>query len=87
MSGTIDCSKYSTVLFMDSMIALEAKPLASLPWKEIDAAGHSRSNRALPRERREQSVTIGLSARSAGGSPVDRRFSKKSVSNCLKLKA
>ena len=30
---------------------------------------------------------IVLSTRSAGGSPVDRPFSKKSVSNCLKLKA
>lgn len=39
MSGTIDWSKYSTVLFMDSMVALEAKPLANLPWAEIDAAG------------------------------------------------
>jgi transposase len=24
---------------MDSMVALEAKPLASLPWQEIDSAG------------------------------------------------
>lgn len=39
MSGTIDWSKYSEVLFMDSMVALEAKPLASLPWTEIDPAG------------------------------------------------
>jgi hypothetical protein len=35
----IDWSKYSTLLFMDSMVALEAKPLPALPWKEIDATG------------------------------------------------
>ena len=30
---------YSTILFMDSMVALEAKPLTELPWHEIDAIG------------------------------------------------
>lgn len=39
MSGPIDFSCYSTVLFMDSMVALEGKPLPNLPWKEIDATG------------------------------------------------
>ncbi|MGB3045005.1 MAG: hypothetical protein WBB98_17670 [Xanthobacteraceae bacterium] len=32
-------SMYSTVLFMDSMVALEARPLKELPWREIDPAG------------------------------------------------
>jgi hypothetical protein len=27
-----DYSAYSTVLFMDSMVALEGKPLPGLPW-------------------------------------------------------
>src|SRR5947207_1845804 len=35
----IDFDAYSTILFMDSMVALEAKPLEVLPWHEIDAAG------------------------------------------------
>jgi len=34
-----DYSKYSTVLFMDSMIALEARPLPDLPWRETDSVG------------------------------------------------
>jgi hypothetical protein len=39
MNASSDFSGYSTVLFIDSMVALEGKPLASLPWKEIDPAG------------------------------------------------
>jgi hypothetical protein len=39
MSGSVDFSKYSTVLFMDSMVALEGKPMHQLPWKEVDKAG------------------------------------------------
>ncbi|MCU1340464.1 MAG: hypothetical protein JWO19_6045 [Bryobacterales bacterium] len=34
-----DFSKYSTILFMDSMIGLEARPFRELPWQEIDPAG------------------------------------------------
>ncbi len=34
-----DYSKYSTILFMDSMVALEGKPLPNLPWAEVDAVG------------------------------------------------
>jgi hypothetical protein len=36
---TADFSKYSTILFMDSMVALEGKPLPILPWHEIDSTG------------------------------------------------
>ncbi len=32
-------STYSTILFMDSMVALEGKPLADQPWAEIDPVG------------------------------------------------
>jgi hypothetical protein len=35
----IDFSRYSTILFMDSMVALEGKPLPSQPWSEIDPVG------------------------------------------------
>jgi hypothetical protein len=35
----IDFNAYSTILFIDSMVALEAKPLAMLPWHEIDDTG------------------------------------------------
>src|SRR5271168_2154456 len=35
----IDFDVYSTILFMDSMVALEAKPLELLPWHEIDDTG------------------------------------------------
>ena len=35
----IDFTAYSTILFMDSMVALEAKPLPQLPWHEIDHTG------------------------------------------------
>jgi hypothetical protein len=34
-----DHERYSTILFMDSMVALQGKPLSALPWQEIDAAG------------------------------------------------
>jgi hypothetical protein len=34
-----DQKPYSTVLFIDSMVILEAKPLATLPWAEIDPSG------------------------------------------------
>jgi hypothetical protein len=34
-----DFTTYSTVLFMDSMVALEARPLRELPWQEIDPNG------------------------------------------------
>lgn len=36
---TFDISKYSTVLFIDSNVALEANPLPYLPWHEIDQTG------------------------------------------------
>lgn len=40
MSATpIDYGAYSTVLFMDSMVALEGKSLTVQPWHEIDATG------------------------------------------------
>ncbi len=32
-------TSYSTILFIDSMVALEAKPLPKLPWHEIDPIG------------------------------------------------
>src|SRR4051794_24838800 len=35
----LDLTTYSTVLFIDSMVVLEGKPLATMPWKEIDANG------------------------------------------------
>ncbi len=38
-SSLLDFTAYSTILFIDSMVALEAKPLPMLPWHEIDAAG------------------------------------------------
>jgi hypothetical protein len=34
-----DLTAYSTILFMDSMVALEGKPLQTQPWHEIDATG------------------------------------------------
>jgi hypothetical protein len=34
-----DLTAYSTILFIDSMIALEGKPLPTQPWHEIDATG------------------------------------------------
>lgn len=39
MSITPDFSVYRTVLFLDSMVTLEGKPLVSLPWTEVDPAG------------------------------------------------
>jgi hypothetical protein len=35
----INFDSYSTILFMDSMVALEGKPLPSQPWQEIDSGG------------------------------------------------
>jgi hypothetical protein len=35
----VDYSAYSTILFIDSMVALEGKPLADQPWSEIDPIG------------------------------------------------
>jgi hypothetical protein len=37
--ASLDLSSYSTILFMDSMVALEGKPLPNQPWGEIDQAG------------------------------------------------
>ncbi|UVC15551.1 hypothetical protein [Mesorhizobium onobrychidis] len=39
MRPAFDHTDYSTILFMDSMVALEGKPLPTLPWKEIDPVG------------------------------------------------
>jgi hypothetical protein len=39
MKHALDVSAYSTVLFIDSMVALEGKPLSAQPWHEIDATG------------------------------------------------
>jgi len=39
MQTSFDHSEYNTVLFMDSMVALETKPLPKLPWAEIDQTG------------------------------------------------
>jgi len=39
MESGFDHAAYSTILFMDSMVALEGRPLRTLPWHEIDAAG------------------------------------------------
>jgi hypothetical protein len=38
-SSPVNFDRYSTILFMDSMVALEGKPLASQPWQEIDPVG------------------------------------------------
>lgn len=35
----MDFTGYSTIVFLDSMVALEGKPLPSLPWMEIDPEG------------------------------------------------
>lgn len=39
MQPAFEHTTYSTILFMDSMVALEGKPLPTLPWKEIDPSG------------------------------------------------
>lgn len=39
MQPAFEHTDYSTILFMDSMVALEGKPLPTLPWKEIDPSG------------------------------------------------
>lgn len=85
MSAAMDFSTYSTILFMDSMVALEGKPLASLPWKEIDAAGpilvlvvpqvmkeidkRKRDGR-LGKRAREFNRLIGPAAESASTAPI-----------------
>jgi hypothetical protein len=85
MSGPIDLAKYSTVLFMDSMVALEGKLLPTLPWKEIDAVGpilvlvvpqvrkeidkRKRDGR-LGKRAREFNSLIGPAAESGGTTPI-----------------
>lgn len=39
MESAFDHTKYSTVVFIDSMVALEGKPLETLPWSELDGQG------------------------------------------------
>ncbi len=39
MQPAFEHTSYSTILFIDSMVALEGKPLPTLPWKEIDPSG------------------------------------------------
>lgn len=38
-ANRIEHIDYSQVLYIDTMVALEAKPLSTLPWNEIDPAG------------------------------------------------
>jgi hypothetical protein len=35
----VDFTVYTTLLFIDSMVALEGKPLRDLPWTDIDPTG------------------------------------------------
>lgn len=39
MDSPFDHTLYSTILFIDSMVALEGKPLPTMPWREIDPVG------------------------------------------------
>lgn len=39
MGPGFDHTKYSSVIFIDSMVALQGKPLGALPWAELDAEG------------------------------------------------
>lgn len=39
MNNPVDVSRYRAVLFIDSMMVLEGKPLTALPWHEIDRTG------------------------------------------------
>ena len=39
MNAHLNHSDFSTILFMDSMLALQCKPLESLPWGELDSEG------------------------------------------------
>lgn len=39
MKSGFDHTAYSTIVFIDSMVVLEGKPLTTLPWHEIDPNG------------------------------------------------
>lgn len=39
MEPAFDHTKYSSIVFIDSMVALQGKPLEALPWAELDAEG------------------------------------------------
>ncbi|RWC75317.1 MAG: hypothetical protein EOS30_11030 [Mesorhizobium sp.] len=39
MEPAFDHAKYSSIVFIDSMVALEGKPLDTLPWHELDPIG------------------------------------------------
>ncbi|UDL87313.1 hypothetical protein LGH82_19180 [Mesorhizobium sp. PAMC28654] len=39
MESAFDHKKYTSIVFMDSMVALEGKPLETMPWHEIDPTG------------------------------------------------
>ncbi|RWB20406.1 MAG: hypothetical protein EOQ40_15175 [Mesorhizobium sp.] len=39
MESLFDHTKYSTIVFIDSMVALEGKPLDTMPWDELDPTG------------------------------------------------
>ena len=39
MAEVFDHNDYSTIIFIDSMVALECKPLEKLPWSDLDNMG------------------------------------------------
>lgn len=39
MESAFEHTKYSSIIFIDSMVALEGKPLETLPWHELDPTG------------------------------------------------
>lgn len=39
MAEVFDHNDYSTIVFIDSMVALECKPLEKLPWADLDSMG------------------------------------------------
>lgn len=39
MAEVFDHNDYSTIIFIDSMVALECKPLEKLPWSDLDNKG------------------------------------------------
>lgn len=39
MESPFDHTKYSTIVFIDSMVALEGKPLDQMPWDKLDPTG------------------------------------------------
>ncbi|RUW74817.1 MULTISPECIES: hypothetical protein [unclassified Mesorhizobium] len=39
MEPAFEHAKYSSIVFIDSMVALEGKPLETLPWHELDPTG------------------------------------------------